>query len=93
MVESERPGRDIEKLLLERTMARKDLRLRVVQERLAEKSQRLVEVEARLSELERLPGLRMFVWLSGSLNSVFSWLYKVLECLINSVTCLWEDGC
>ena len=95
MVESERPGRDIEKLLLERTMARKDLRLRVVQERLAEKSQRLVEAEARLSELERLPGLKMFVCLSGSIQVVFSWLYKVEECLISShlINCVMEDGC
>ena len=57
----EQPGTNIEKLLLERVLLRKELRLRSVQESLLETSQSLQEQRARLAEYEALPGFRQFL--------------------------------
>merc|ERR1719400_2036813 len=51
----------MEKLLLERVMLRKELRLRSVQESLLDTSQKLEVERARLAELESLPGFRQFL--------------------------------
>merc|ERR1719220_111554 len=51
----------MEKLLLERVMLRKELRLRSVQESLLDTSQKLEEERARLAEVESLPGFRQFL--------------------------------
>merc|ERR1719432_357646 len=47
----------IEKLLLERLLARKELRLVAMQEKVELQNKRLREVEARLAWLEAIPGL------------------------------------
>ena len=55
---------DIEKLLLERVMLRKELRLRSVQERLVHTNNKLELVQDRLLEYESLPGFRQFLAMS-----------------------------
>lgn len=57
----EQPGTNIEKLLLERVLLRKELRLRSVQESLLETNHSLQEQKARLAEYESLPGFRQFL--------------------------------
>jgi len=54
----------MEKLLMERLLLRKELRLRSMQERLVEQAQRLEEVESQLKNLENLTGFRL--WLRAS---------------------------
>jgi len=61
MKEAEKPGLNIEKLLLERVMLRKELRLRSVQEMLVETSHKLEKMEAKVEEYERLPMFRQYV--------------------------------
>jgi len=61
MKEAEKPGLNIEKLLLERVMLRKELRLRSVQEMLVETSHKLEQVEAKVEEYERLPMFKQYV--------------------------------
>ena len=58
--EIQKPGQNIEKLLLERVMLRKELRLRGVQELLVETSHKLEVAEKRLAEYEALPGWRAY---------------------------------
>ena len=65
----EQPGTNIEKLLLERVLLRKELRLRSVQESLLETSQSLQEQRARLAEYEGLPGFRQFLAFSRLLQA------------------------
>jgi len=55
---------DIEKLLLERVMLRKELRLRSVQEKLVHTNNKLELVQDRLLEYESLPGFRQFLAMS-----------------------------
>jgi len=57
----EQPGTNIEKLLLERVMLRKELRLRSVQESLLETSHKLEVERTKLGEYESLPGFRQFL--------------------------------
>ena len=64
MAEAERPGQNIEKLLMERVMLRKELRLRSVQETLVETSHKLDVVKSKLAEYESLPGFRQFLAVS-----------------------------
>ena len=47
----------MEKLLLERGMLRKELKLRNMQERLLDQTQKLEEAMIRLAEYENLPGI------------------------------------
>jgi len=54
----------VEKLLMERLLLRKEMKLRSMQERLLEQSERLDTVETRLKEVERLPGFRSFLWVA-----------------------------
>jgi len=61
MVEAEKPGQNIEKLLMERVMLRKELRLRSVQEMLVQTNHKLEQAETRLSEYEGLPGFKQYV--------------------------------
>ena len=58
--ETQKPGQNIEKLLLERVMLRKELRLRGVQELLVETSHKLEVAEKRLAEYEAMPGWRAY---------------------------------
>jgi len=58
--ETQRPGQNIERLLLERVMLRKELRLRGVQELLVETSHKLEVAEKKLAEYESLPGWRAY---------------------------------
>ena len=62
--ESTLPG--VEKILMERLLLRKEMRLRSMQERLLQQGQRLEEVEARLSAVEALPGFRAFLTMGGA---------------------------
>ena len=64
MAEAERPGQNIEKLLLERVMLRKELRLRSVQETLVETSQKLDVMQDKVTEYESLPGFKQFLFIS-----------------------------
>ena len=57
----EQPGTNIEKLLMERVMLRKELRLRSVQESLLETSHKLEVEQSKLAEYESLPGFRQFL--------------------------------
>ena len=59
----------VEKLLVERMLLRKELRLRSMQERLLEQGERLETSESRLKEVEALPGFRSFVWLASTIAS------------------------
>ena len=59
--ETQQPGHNIERLLLERVMLRKELRLRGVQELLVDTSHKLEVAEQRLAEYEALPGFRQFL--------------------------------
>ena len=58
--ETQRPGQNIERLLMERVMLRKELRLRGVQELLVETSHKLEVAEKRLAEYEAMPGWRAY---------------------------------
>merc|ERR1719347_1483389 len=60
--ESRKQGLSMEKLLLERVLLRKELKLRNMQERLLDMTQKLEEVEEKLAEYERMPGLRLFLY-------------------------------
>jgi len=53
----------MEKLLLERLLARKELRLTAMQEKVKLQGARLREVESRLTLLETIPGFFFFQWL------------------------------
>ena len=59
----------------------------MVQARLEVTTSDLHTAESRLAELERLPGFRMFVTVSGAVQTSFSWLYKVTvyRCTVYSV--------
>jgi hypothetical protein len=50
-------GVQMEKLLLERVMLRKELKLRNMQKRLLDQTQKLEEAMIRLAEYENLPGI------------------------------------
>jgi len=66
MLEAEegREGKQgMEKLLLERLLARKELRLMAMQEKVEMQTRRLKEVETRLALLETIPGFFFFQWL------------------------------
>ena len=54
-------GMNMEKLLMERVMLRKELKLRSMQERLLDQTRKLEEAEQRLEEFERLPGITQFM--------------------------------
>ena len=58
--ENLKPGLDMEKLLLERVMLRKELKLRSMQEKLLDQTQKLEEAEEKLAEYESLPGFSQF---------------------------------
>merc|ERR1719234_1349237 len=66
MLEAEegREGKQgMEKLLLERLLARKELRLTAMQEKVEMQTRKLREVETRLTLLETIPGFFLFQWL------------------------------
>jgi len=66
MLEAEegREGKQgMEKLLLERLLARKELRLAAMQEKVEMQTRRLREAETRLALLETIPGFFFFQWL------------------------------
>ena len=52
------------KILLERLLVRKELRLRIMQERLVEQTKKLEETEKKLAEYEKMFGFRKFLILS-----------------------------
>jgi hypothetical protein len=58
--ENLKPGMDMEKLLLERVMLRKELKLRRMQERLLDQTQKLEKAKEKLAEYESLPGMSQF---------------------------------
>ena len=68
--ENLKPGPDMEKLLLERVMLRKELKLRNMQEKLLDQTQKLEEVEEKLAEYESLPGFPQFQVISKYARSV-----------------------
>ena len=53
-------GVNMEKLLLERMLLRKELRLKSMQDKLSEQSLKLAEAEEKLREYESLPGWQTF---------------------------------
>ena len=52
-------GLNMEKLLLERVMLRKELKLRKMQERLLDQTQKLEEAEEKIAEYSSLPGIEL----------------------------------
>merc|ERR1712123_297715 len=63
-------GSNMEKLLLERVMLRKELKLRNMQEKLLDQTQKLEEVEEKLAEYESLAGFPQFQVISKYARSV-----------------------
>jgi len=63
--DAEKPGQNIEKLLMERVMLRKELRLRSVQEMLVDTSHKLEQAETKIQEYETLPLFRQYLALSS----------------------------
>jgi hypothetical protein len=61
----------VEKLLMERLLLRKELRLRSMQERLLEQGERLERAEQTLQEVAALPGYRAFLWLAGAMSGLW----------------------
>ena len=61
----------VEKLLMERLLLRKEMKLRSMQERLLEQSERLDTVETRLKEVETLPGYRSFLWVATAAENAW----------------------
>jgi hypothetical protein len=61
-------GASLERLLLERLLLRKELRLRSMQERLLEQERALEQLSSRLAEVEQLPGYRSFLAVSRQLE-------------------------
>jgi len=68
--ENLKPGLDMEKLLLERVMLRKELKMRSMQEKLLEQSHKLDSAEERLEEYESLPGFAQFKVLSNLARNI-----------------------
>ena len=67
-------GIQMEKLLLERVMLRKELKLRNMQERLLDQTQKLEEAMIRLAEYENLPGitkLKAIIKIATKLVSIY----------------------
>lgn len=64
MAEAEENNENMEKLLMERVMLRKELRLRNVQERLVDTTTKLEDVERKVEKYEGLPGFRQFLALA-----------------------------
>ena len=67
-------GVHMEKLLLERVMLRKELKLRNMQERLLDQTQKLEEAMIRLAEYENLPGitkLKAIIKIATKLVSIY----------------------
>ena len=54
----------ISKVLLERLLLRKELRLRIMQEKLEDQTQKLEEAKKKLAEYEKLFGFKKFQFLS-----------------------------
>ena len=54
-------GLNMEKLLLERVVLRKEMRLRSMQEKLIDQTQKLEEAEAKLRDHNNLPGFETFL--------------------------------
>jgi len=84
MLEAEE-GRDgkqgMEKLLLERLLVRKELRLTAMQEKVEMQGARLREAESRLALLETIPGFFFFQWLGLLLLTLMLVLKKA--CRVN----------
>ena len=55
--ENMKQGLNMEKLLLERVMLRKELKLRKMQEKLLDQTQKLEEAEEKVAEYSSLPGI------------------------------------
>jgi len=62
--ENQKPGLNMEKLLLERVMLRKELKLRNMQERLLDQTQKLEAAQEKLAEYEAMPGLAQVIAVS-----------------------------
>ena len=75
---------DLGRVLLERGMIRRELRLRGMQERLRDQQEEITALQARLAELESLPGLALLQYLSTSAgaarnqaSTLITTIYKV----------------
>merc|ERR1711962_13143 len=79
--ESNSNGASIERLLLERLLLRKELRLRNMQERLLAQEDRIQELEDSLEEINNAPGFGAFFLLSGYCKQTMSGTNKTLEIL------------
>merc|ERR1712128_261528 len=69
--ENMKQGVNMEKLLLERVMLRKELKLRNMQEKLLDQTQKLEVAEKKLAEYEGLPGLTQFIAIINLGRDVF----------------------
>ena len=66
--ESVKTGLAMEKLLLERLMLRKELKLRRIQEKLINQTEKLKKAEEKLLEYENLQGMLMFKAINKTLH-------------------------
>jgi len=72
-------GVSMERLLLERLLLRKELRLRNMQERLLEQEARIEQLQTRLGEIESAPGFSTFLTFSGCCQRTLSSSQEVVE--------------
>ncbi|XP_023328740.1 uncharacterized protein LOC111701609 [Eurytemora carolleeae] len=86
-------GKGLERLLLERLLLRKELRLRSMQEHLLEQESRIQELETRLAEVEGAPGFSAFISISRSLvgrKSVYEYFCSLPFLLLQALCCLLD---
>jgi len=83
--ESKKQGLSMEKLLLERVLLRKELKLRNMQERLLEMTQKLEEVEEKVGEYERMPGLRLLLYGSRAGREICRRAQRGASCTVEMI--------
>ena len=83
-------GLNMEKLLLERVMLRKELKLRNMQERLLDQTQKLDAAEEKIAEYENLPGLPQFIAIVNLGRDVSEVGRKCFKKGQRGVTCLLD---
>ena len=71
--ENSKTGVDMEKLLLERVMLRKELKLRHIQEKLMRQNEKLRLAEEKVLEYEKIQGMLLFRYTRRFLSLCVDW--------------------
>ena len=71
--ENSKTGVDMEKLLLERVMLRKELKLRHIQEKLMKQNEKLRLAEEKVLEYEKMQGMLLFKYTRRLLSLCVDW--------------------